>query len=207
MQRRKCFGTKGALDADAADAATAFGGMLMKFVKTFCLVAFVAIAAAATHAGSIGSDPKITVSKPGGPGGGVAHDAHPLICIGTCFNKNSESDPLIVNGNNLATFDFTWTGTHDLTKLWIEVNPFTCGTCYVGDTTGPLSVFTMWRPDFGHSFPEFEFYGGGGLTPGENFVVGVTPLVGTPEPSTLLLFLSMGPAIGFARKRWLGKSA
>src|ERR1700693_1948234 len=60
----------------AADAALALGGLRMKLVKFFCMVALLAISAAAVKAGTIGGDPKFNIQNPGG----IAS----LDCIGTC---------------------------------------------------------------------------------------------------------------------------
>jgi hypothetical protein len=173
--------------------------MLMKFVKTLCLVALVAMSAAAVRAGSISDDPKITIQK---PVGGVTGNAHPLICT-NCFPPGGTiNHPLIIPG--FGSFDFMYEPPNPMTKLfnlYVEILNPPAGT-YVC-SSNIFAVCGVSSPGHPPSGLEFHFGGGGYLTSGEEIVATLSPgLTGTPEPSTMLLFLSLGPAIGFAKKRW-----
>ncbi|MGB8543338.1 MAG: PEP-CTERM sorting domain-containing protein [Candidatus Acidiferrales bacterium] len=189
----------------------------MRLVKTLCLVALVAISAAAAHAGSIGSDPKVTINcTKNCPG--VVGNAIPL--VSQPFSPPTgfkTSMPLILGFHVGETFDFTYEGpdvtlspsNHNALQkylyIFIQSTPtdpippgtqFSCGgtlfsfctNAFLGNNLGPGEGF------------EFS---GGSLITGEQLSVSETPLVGeTPEPSTMLMFFSLGPALAFAKKRW-----
>jgi hypothetical protein len=179
----------------------------MRLTKVLCIAALVALTAAAANAGSVLDDPKLTINKPGGGFKSQSFGAHPLTTCApgeTCFSMNSVSHPLIINGGNLGMFNYEYIGAATLHTLWVEVNPAPCpdnpNDCYQG---GSGSVFADVVPVFTTSgFPFFKFFDGS-LTAGEEFVVDVTPITTTtPEPGTVIMFLSLIPAIGFGMKRW-----
>jgi hypothetical protein len=179
----------------------------MRLTKVLCTAMLVAMSAAVANAGSVLNDPKLTIN--GKPGGNAPFGAHPFTtptCFPgeTCFSVNTESHPLIINGGNLGAFNYEYIGTATLFKLWVEVNPAPCpdtpNDCY---TAGPGTVFADVVPVFTTTgLPFFKFFGGS-LTENEQFVVDVTPITTpTPEPGTVVMFLSLIPAIGFGMKRW-----
>lgn len=194
----------------AADAASVFGGMLMSFVKTLCLVALVAMSAAAAHAGSIGTDPKVTINCtkncPGVANNFVSHLGDPMFSPPLGFKA---TDPLTIPYSVGGVFDFTYEGpdvyldpanSNALKKylyVFIEA-PIPVGTMF--DCGG--TVFLDCGPIYLGNGAGFDFTLGSLMT-GEQISITEQPLIGeTPEPSTMLLFLSLGPAIGFAKKRW-----
>jgi hypothetical protein len=178
----------------------------MKLTKVLCIAALVAMSAAVANAGSVLGDPKLQINKPGGTF--KSQGIHSLVTCNpgeTCFSINTESHPLIINGGNLGMFNYEYIGVSTLTKLWVEVDPAPCidspNDCYQGE---PGSVFADVVPVFGGpgGFPFFKFFDGS-LSSGQAFVVDVSPVTTpTPEPGTVVMFLSLIPAIGFGMKRW-----
>jgi hypothetical protein len=177
----------------------------MRFLKMLCLVAVVGLmSAAAVKADSAPGDPKFLISKPGDPVCPPASGDY------VCFSDNSAADPLFVAALN-TPFEFVYDGPGTLEDLFVSFLQGPLGTNY---TCGSVDIFTTMpceltsvaehngQPTFG-----FEFFGSitDGLTTGQ----GVTAVLESPEPGSMLLLLSMGlPAIGFARKRWnVGQSA
>jgi hypothetical protein len=182
----------------------------MKFARFIALAALVAMSAVVVNAGSIkpdaksGGDPKLTINKPGG---------------GVIANKKGGSDPM-------ATFVLQYEGNANLTNLfaYVPVPPnewsassnifgqinslfgtppgfhFLDGLIVKGDIIDVTVAYTGAPPtgaiDITQGFVCISSCTVNGITVESNVV---NP---TPEPSTLLMFLSLGPAIGFAKKRW-----
>jgi hypothetical protein len=191
----------------AADAALALGGLRMKLVKVFCMVALLAVSAAAVKAGSIDKDPKFTINKPSGiaePGfKSFGKNADPMFTVELEYMGPTISS-LVVTLAPSADF---WTGSSNIfTSVAFGGSPF--GALFTGGTLtrgefidvilqspgpGPFTV------DFPMDFTCVESCNSGGAN-------GLTVMNNlpnpTPEPSTILMFLSLGPAIGFAKKRW-----
>jgi len=179
----------------------------MRLTRILCIAALVAMSAAVANAGSVLGDPTLTVNKPKPTGVTGSQGIHSLVTCNpgeTCFSINTESHPLIINGGDLGMFNYEYIGSSTLFKLWVEVDPAPCADspndCYQGL---PGTVFANVVPVFTTSgFPFFKFFDGS-LTSGEAFVVDVAPIVtATSEPGTVLMFLSLIPAIGFGMKRW-----
>jgi len=182
----------------------------MKLVRFLTLAALVAMSAVVVNAGSIKpksqaapGDPKVNINKPGGvPNPGFS--AHPLTTIDFGDSVSNSHTPLTVTYAELVNgtmFDFI--GPMNIHQMYIDItniplgeqgNIFTCDS----------NVFaSLGMGDCGQAVPfgaqvGFKLYGGT-LTPGPIDITITNP---TPEPSTLLMFLSLGPAIGFAKKRW-----
>jgi hypothetical protein len=191
----------------------------MKLVKFLFVVALLSLSAAAAQAGSItpGNDPKLTINKPGlAPGPFV----HPNSVITFGDSVENPRTPLMINFNlvnNPGGEMFSFIGPNPIDSppknMYIEIfnipanqqfsSIFTCnsnaftslggGVC--GGSGGVATSSTI----------EFSLFNGI-LKPGTMLDATLTPS-GTPEPSSILLFLSLGPAIGFARKRWATKRA
>jgi hypothetical protein len=190
----------------------------MKLVKFLCLVVLVGVMAAAASAGSI--DPKLTINCttkcPGASQNFVPlHDPSFAPPVGF-----SETNPLTIAFGVGNSVDYTYTGpVKDLTGnssncttagkcLWIEITE-------IPDADAPISTscesnflasacFGQYGPTFNSdgTFNEAFAFSMGILTD-QTYVVSEQPSINTtPEPSTLLMFLSLGPAIGFAKKRW-----
>jgi hypothetical protein len=194
----------------------------MRLTKVLCIAALVAMSAAVANAGSVLNDPKLTVNtKPGGhalpfaahhnlllpcpPGdncftNAVIHPATPIKINWSLLNSGTET--LFYQGNGIITSP----ANGNPPRIWIEIfgiplgaqfseifncssNAFTSqglGVCGGSNTVATSSII------------EFSMYGGT-LTPGDAFTATLTS---TPEASTVLLFLSLIPAIFFATKRW-----
>jgi hypothetical protein len=194
--------------------------MLMKFVKMLCLVVLVAMSAAAVHAGSI-SDPKLVINcvkpctsvasnfssnalLPCPPGANCFTDAvtsphHPLMINYTLIDSGSETF-FFQGGNPIVS------PANGMPSMYIEIfgippgdqfGPLFNCTSDVFASTGLGVCAGSGTVATGSDFI-FRLYDGT-LTPGESLSATLTS---TPEPSTMLMFLSLGPALGFAKKRW-----
>jgi hypothetical protein len=195
----------------------------MRLTKVLCIAALVAMSAAVANAGSVLTDPKLTVNgKPGGhvipfaahhnlllpcpPGdncftNAVIHAISPIMISWSLLDNGSQT--LFYQGN--GTINSPANGNPP--RIWIEIfgipmadqqgpifncssNAFTSafgtGVCGGSDTVATSSTI------------EFSMFGGT-LTPGETFTATLTS---TPEASTVLLFLLLIPALGFAAKHW-----
>ncbi|HXN17166.1 MAG TPA: PEP-CTERM sorting domain-containing protein [Candidatus Binatus sp.] len=195
----------------------------MKLVKFLCLVVLVGISAAVASAGSI--DPKVTINcTTKCPG--VSQYAVPLHAVPLHDPPwapplgFSETDPLTIAFGVGNTLDYTYTGPvktltgnssncgHAGKCLWIEITD-------IPDADAPISAscssnflasacFGVYGPTFNSNgtFNEAFAFSMGTIND-ETYVVSEQPSINTtPEPSTMLMFLSLGPAIGFAKKRW-----
>jgi len=190
--------------ARAQHAVELFRGGVHEVGKdSLCCCTAVAFGSAA-KAGSIGTDPKLVV------------------------NNSGPSPNLFKNGMSSETVELEYTGNGNLTSLTIYVpvpphdwNPSSnifseittifppphSGFLFSGGTLTPDEIIflTVISPtafsgtlDISNSFSCVDGCSSGGLT--------VSPSISaTPEPSTLLMFLGLGPVIGFARKRWGAK--
>jgi hypothetical protein len=184
----------------------------MKLAKLFCMVALLAVSAAAVKAGSIkNEDPKVVIQKPGG-GTGIADPGF------RAFGKNADPTftvELEYMGPTISSLIVTlapstdfWTGSSNIFTNPVEFGGSPFGALFTGGTLtrgefidvilqspgpGPFTV------DFPMDFTCVESCNSGGAN-------GLTVMNNlpnpTPEPSTILMFLSLGPAIGFAKKRW-----
>jgi hypothetical protein len=197
--------------------------MLMRFVKTLCLVALVAISAAAAHAGSIGTDPKVTINCtkncPGAVGSNFSPSGDPSFMYPMGFTK---TDPLTLAYGVGESLDYTYTGPDVYVSttnsgpllgkykyLYVEITgiptdlptppTFNCG----GNVFFP-ACFGVTGPIFsGDTYSEIFWFSDGELSNGATYSVSEQPAVNaTPEPSTMLMFFSLGPALAFAKKRW-----
>jgi len=181
----------------------------MKLTKVLCIAALVAMSAAVANAGSIlgdsnsPSDPKLTVNKPGG----LFHSAFASPMNLVMFSSTSQMHPLIVSMLGTTDYEYTGPGTN---HMYIEVfpaNPSEAYTCssdiFKSGNTGPAP----WNCSsaVAANSPGVEFFlFDGMLTHDEQIVVSLESV--TPEASTVLLFLSLIPALFFAAKRWNGNA-
>jgi hypothetical protein len=195
--------------------------MLMKFVKMLCLVALVAMSAAAAHAGSIGSDPRVTINCIK-PCTSVARNFVPFSDPSFPPGGFTPNTALTIDFGVGNTLDYTYTG---MTQT-LEPNPHTgsCGShgcLYVEILDIPVSsnatfscggnvffpaCFFVSAPHFNPgdtTYDEIFGFSMGQLVDGATYSVSEQPAVNfTPEPSTMLMFFSLVPALGFAKKRW-----
>jgi hypothetical protein len=197
----------------------------MRLTKVLCIAALVAMSAAVANAGSIlgssnsASDPKLVINKPtGGTGLGRASAMSPIVID---FNASNLSflDPVIFPYSPGQKIDLVYDGTSPLVittanPLFIGIasgipfgTMFACGgtafsACDKGEILNCGGTGTPVACEEGFSFggftgPMME------LLPGETLSATLEPLVNTtPEPGTVLMFLSLIPALGFAAKRW-----
>ena len=179
----------------------------MKLTKVLCIAVLAAMSAAVANAGSIANDPKLTVN--GKPIGGVV----PNVIQTFGVSVTHIGSPLMI------PFSIILSGTEDLEyvgppsaihNMWVEI---------VGIPLADMQSFSCTSDIFA-SFgggncggPSFQVDGkvlfdltNGTLMSGHQIAVTLTPSP-TPEPGMLLMFLSLGPAIGFAKKRWNVKQA
>jgi hypothetical protein len=192
----------------------------MKLVKILCAGALLALSATAATAGSVDHDPKLVVNGTG-PGGTPEPGARPLIV--DTFGKTTQMDPLMINFSVLgsAAVDYEYVGPpNTITKMWIEIVDIPSAD--LSETFGCLSnVFkstgVQVPPSSGNylcgtAVPaqgdavEFALYNGL-LKSGNEISISLSNqnISSTPEPSTLLMFLGLGPVVGFAKKRWGAK--
>ena len=197
----------------------------MKLTKVLCIAALVAMSAAVANAGSVLTDPTLTVKKPGGlvTSNAVHSGIHSNVLLpcppgDNCFtNKvtnpltpimidfsllNSGTEVLFYQGN--GTINSPNNGSNP--RIWIEIinipladqgtQIFNC-ISNAFTSTG-LGVCGGSNTVATSSSIEFNMFGGT-LTPGEIFDATLTS---TPEASTVLLFLSLIPVVFFATKRW-----
>ena len=183
----------------------------MKLVRILSLVALVAISAAVVKAGSIknhnsaSSDPKLTINKPGGL---VTRGAQPFVIQTFGSSVTSIGTPLMI------PFSIITSGTEDLEyigppnkihNMWVEIvgiplsdtQSFSC----TSDIFASFGMGNCGGPSFQVGGKVLFDLFGGTLNSGDQIAVTLTPSP-TPEPGMLLMFLSLGPAIGFAKKRW-----
>ncbi len=179
----------------------------MRFAKILCMAVMVAMSAAAVKAGS---DPRITINK------------CTKGCDLTTFGKSVQNKltpldiPFTDIGMGLIGYEYVGPPM-SINHMWIEVTgipvtgptselgePFFCnsnifnstaikGVC-VGSGALVTSSGTVLFELRTKGFPAQM------LDSGE--IISVNVQGPTPEPSTMLLFLSLAPAIGFAKKRW-----
>jgi|GEM_PF-5783737 len=195
----------------------------MKLVKMFCMVALLAISAAAVKAGSINNDPKFTINKPPGSSvvPGFRSNANPLSVIVIDFNASNLSflDPVIFPWDPGKQIDLVYDGVGPLvisnsSPLYIGIasgipfgTQFSCGgnaflTCDKGQILNCGGSGPLVACEEGFLFGGYNAVGNT-VTPGTMLMATLEPQLNeTPEPSTMLMFLSLGPAIGFAKKRW-----
>jgi hypothetical protein len=90
--------------------------------------------------------------------------------------------------------------------LYLEITGIPLTEFFSGCSSDIFGLPCEFRGDGGTSstYNELFRFTDGFLTSGEFFSATITPSVNeiTPEPSSILLFLSLAPAIGFAKKRW-----
>jgi len=186
----------------------------MKLVRILSLVALVAISAAVVKAGSIknqnsaSGDPKLTVN--GKPTGGVTRGPQPFVIQTFGSSVTSINTPLMI------PFSIITSGTEDLEyigppnaihNMWVEITGIPLSDTQSFSCTS--DIFKSFNDPAGNcGGPSFQVGGkvlfdlfGGTLMSGDQILVNLTPSP-TPEPGMLLMFLSLGPAIGFAKKRW-----
>jgi hypothetical protein len=185
----------------------------MKITKIVCIAALVALSAAVANAGSIANDPKLTVN--GKPGGGVISNpgAHPFVIQTFGSSVTHIGSPLMI------PFSIILSGTEDLEyvgppnaihNMWIEIfgipladmQSFSC----TSDIFASFGGGNCGGPSFQVDGKVLFDLTNGTLLSGHQIAVTLTPSP-TPEPGMLLMFLSLGPAIGFAKKRWNVKQA
>jgi hypothetical protein len=203
--------------------------VFMRFVKVVCLVVLIAMSGAAAWAGSIGGgDPTITINgkKPG-------HFRSQVSCPTgfTCFTAKgsgginaglgqSKPDPIIIpfTVGGLDKYEFLGTPskpgplTFPPGFFWVEITGIPSGEGFAcgGNVFSPACAQFITITGGGTSFTdEFRFSGlPSSLVSGEQLSISQSPNVGTvPEPATILMFMSLVPALGFAKKRWDAKQS
>ncbi len=197
----------------------------MRLAKVLCIMALVAMSAAAANAGSVLGDPKLTVNgKPGGNAIPLAKHSNYLSCPAgdICFTNKvtNPATPIMIpfsllnNGTDVLFYEGNGTITSPANgsnpRIWIEITGiptsdqfsqiFNCTSdVFTSQTINGVSGICGGSNTVAtSSIYEFNMYGGT-LTPGEMFDVTLTS---TPEASTVVLFLSLIPVVFFATKRW-----
>jgi PEP-CTERM motif len=182
----------------------------MKLAKILCLAVLLAVSAAAAKAGSIGADPKLVVNgvpPPPGP------NARPLTILTFTDAVRFPSTPLVLSYSLIhsGTEELEYIGPKaKITNMWIEITGIPVGAQH--DFFGCSSdIFaSLGGGNCGGAIPFGPQIGfdltGGTLNKNDDIFVSITPIASdTPEPSTLLMFLGLGPVVGFAKKRWGAK--
>ena len=182
----------------------------MRLTTALCLLVLVGMSAATAKAGSIKNDPKIQINKCCDPVGDPTFPPP---------NAFSISHPLVITYAVPFSITYEYVGPTVMVPsaghpdLFVEIKdiPNTGVTFTPGGNvfSGPFSTTFGGCDNPSCSLLNLIFgFSGGTLVHDDSYNVSVTPDVNsTPEPSTLLLFLSLGPAIGFARKRWNARLA
>jgi len=190
----------------------------MRFVKVVCLVMLIAISGAAAWAGSIGGgDPTITINgkKPG--------FRSLVTCPSgfTCFTTKgsggvnaglgqSKPDPIIIPFSLGGLSKYEYLGPTSPLNFppgffWVEITGIPSGEGFAcgGNVFSPACAQFITITGGGTTFTdEFRFMDGS-LVAGEQLSISQSPNISAvPEPGTILMFLSLAPAIGFAKKRW-----
>jgi hypothetical protein len=204
---------QGALVGSLPTQLLFLGGSLMKFARFMTLAALVAMSAVAVNAGSIkpksqaapDGDPKLNINK---PMGGVAA-FHPLTTIDFGDSVSDSHTPLMVTYAELVggtMFDFT--GPANIHQMYIDITGIPSGEQFNLFTCSSNIFASFGMGNCGAGVPDGSQIGfklfDGTLMPGPIDITITNP---TPEPSTLLMFLSLGPAIGFAKKRWSARQS
>jgi hypothetical protein len=113
--------------------------------------------------------------------------------------------PLIIPfsmGGSVSNFEYLGK-LNPLTFLWVEFTGVPNGTGFEcgGNVFSKCQQFSLFTSPTTFN-AEFKFHDGS-LVPDELLTVSQSPNVSTvPEPGTILMFMSLVPAIGFAKKRW-----
>jgi hypothetical protein len=203
----------------------------MKFIKIFCMALLVAMSAAVVKAGSIDNDPKFTVTKPGGgvvsnfksnasldPMVALVYNGNAPLYMLTVTETPSNMSEEWSNFSNIFNGFGSYGIANGLVVTFSGKNPpgpcddqagqglpnVGCPGVITKDETIDLSVIFSNSNQTGTvSVPlSFSCVGGGQTCSDGGLTVNANQVGATPEPSTMLLFLSLGPAIGFAKKRW-----
>ncbi len=189
----------------------------MKLVRILSLIALVAVSAAVANAGSIkpkakssaNGDPTLTIKKPGG-GLATKGGVNPFVIQTFGNSVENINTPLLIPFsiiNNPSGKEYEYIGPPmTLPSMWVEITgipltdgqPFTCLSDFFSSLGGGNCGGPSFQVD---GMVRFHLFGNSSLQSGDIASVTLTPSA-TPEPSTLLMFLSLGPAIGFAKKRW-----
>jgi hypothetical protein len=203
----------------------------MKLVKIFCTVALLVMSAAAVNAGTINNDPKLTIQKPGGTVTPAFQSFGPhsqvTDVVDVVYNGSQPLTSLIVgivdpkagevftgesNIFNIAetifvppSLDFTGASSPAGSPCTIQGGLPDIG-CPGEITKGEIIAIGLTFPSGTTqtvTIPNsFSCVGGGATCSSNGLIVDANQVSPTPEPSTMLLFFSLGPAIGFAKKRW-----
>jgi hypothetical protein len=198
------------------------GGVFMRFVKVVCLVMLIAVSGAAAWAGSIGGDPTITINgkKPGTgfrslvscPAGFTCFTAKGSGGVNAGLGQ-SKPDPIIIpftlGGLNKYEFLGTPSKPGPLTFppgfFWVEITGIPSGEGFAcgGNVFSPACAQFITITGGGSTFTDEFRFADGTLVAGEQLSISQSPNIDTvPEPGTILMFMSLVPAIGFAKKRW-----
>ena len=116
------------------------------------------------------------------------------------FSKDTKTDPLTINlvDGILPMTTYKWEGGSPLTTFYVALSdslpfePFDCSSNIFKKCEFISTVGTPLSNDV-----EFEFFGGGSISPQESFTVAVA----TPEPGTIVLLATGVLLIGLGR-RW-----
>ena len=182
----------------------------MRFAKILCMAVLVAMSAAAVKAGSMdnGTDPSVTINR--------CPKCDPIF-----FGKSVQfkATPLDIPfaDIDMGIIGYEYVGPPaSIKNMWIEVtgipvtgpgselgDAFNCSSNIFVSTIGGVCIGSgALVTSSGTVLFELKTKGMPAQMLDSGSIIGVNIMGGTPEPSTLLLFLSLAPAIGFAKKRW-----
>jgi hypothetical protein len=182
----------------------------MRFAKILCMAVLVAMSAAAVKAGSIanGADPSVTINK--------CPKCDPILFFSSVQSNATPLDvPYADVGMGLIGYEYKGPPT-SINHMWIEITgipvtgpgselgePFYCNSnIFVSTHSGVCIGSGALVTSSGTVLFELKTKGMPMQMLDSGSIIGVNLVGGAPEPSTLLLFLSLAPAIGFAKKRW-----
>jgi hypothetical protein len=186
--------------------------MFMRFAKVLCMAVLVAMSAATVKAGSIandnGTDPSVTINR--------CPKCDPIIFGKSVQFKATPLDiPFADIGMGIIGYEYEGPPA-SIKDMWVEITgipvtgpsselgePFYCNSDIFVSTIGGKCIGSgALVTSSGTVLFELKTKGMPMQMLDSGSIIGINVSGATPEPSTLLLFLSLAPAIGFAKKRW-----
>jgi hypothetical protein len=186
--------------------------MFMKLAKILCMATvLVAMSAAAVKAGSIhdnGKDPSVTINR--------CPKCDPII-FGSSVEHSTSPLDIPYADIDMGLIGYEYEGPPaSINHMWIEITgipvtgpgselgqPFYCTSNIFVSTKGGSCIGSgALVTSSGTVLFELKTKGIPPQMLDSGEIISVNVAGGAPEPSTLLLFMSLAPAIGFAKKRW-----